>query len=487
MQFVAALDRTPEMRAVLTLFEGVATGAADGYARMAGKPAATLLHLGPGLANGLANLHNAQRARVPLVNIVGEHATSHRQYDAPLTSDIAGYARQASGWVRSVSHVQTMGSDTAAAIAAATQAPGRIATLITPADCTWLEGAAPAAVSAPPPPARVEEATLQSVAAVLRRGEPVMLLLCGAALHEDALTDAGRIAAGTGARIAAATFFARLPRGAGRVALERLPYPIDQALEFLQGVRHLILIGADAPVSFFAYPGKPSWLTPPDAQLHILARPEHDLSDALARLAEAVNAPPKPLLQSFEPRALPAGALTPQAVCQAVAALLAEQCIVVEEALSSMMLAWDNTVAAAPHDWLVLTGGAIGCGMPVATGAAIACPHRRVLNLQADGSAAYTLQALWTQAREGLDVTTVLFANQAYRILELEYARTGAGEQPGPRAQQLLSLGKPDMNWTLLARGMGVPASRAATAGEFNAALRAALATPGPNLIEAMI
>jgi len=487
MQFVAALDDVREMRAVLTLFEGVASGAADGYARMAGKPAATLLHLGPGMANGLANLHNARRARVPMVNVVGDHATSHRQYDAPLTSDIAGYAGQVSGWVRSVSHVQEMGSDTAAAIAAARQAPGQIATLITPADCTWLEGATPGVVSEPPTPARVEEGAVQAAAAALRSGEPALVLLGGAALQEGAVLDAGRIAAGTGARIAAPTFFARLPRGAGRVALERLPYPIDQAVAFMEGVRHVILVGADAPVSFFAYPGKPSWLTPEGAQVTVLARPEQDVADALARLADAVGGAARPRVQERLALDLPTGALTPLAVCQAAAALMPEGCVVVEEALSSMMPAWHATVGCAPHDWLVLTGGAIGCGMPVATGAAVACPGRRVLNLQADGSAAYTLQALWTQAREGLDVTTVLYANRAYRILEVEYERTGASGGPGPRSQRLMSLGEPAMDWTLLARGMGVPAVRAETAEELVQALRESLGTPGPSLIEAVI
>jgi acetolactate synthase-1/2/3 large subunit len=487
MQFVAALDRVPAMRAVLALFEGVATGAADGYARMAGKPAATLLHLGPGLANGLANLHNAMRAGVPIVNIVGEHATSHRQYDAPLSSDIAGYARQVSRWIRTTPHVQAIASDTAAVITAARQPPGQIATLITPADCTWLDGAEPALVAAPPVPARVYDPTIMQVAAVLRSGEPALLLLAGDALRQDPLRDAGRIAASTGARLASATFFARMARGAGRVAIERLPYPIDQALPFLQGVRHIVLVGASAPVSFFAYPGKPSWLTPDGARLHTLALPEHDLPDALVRLARAVGAPAHPSVQPPERAPLPSGALTLQSIGQAVGALLPAHCIVVDEAITSGQLIWRATAGAPPHDWLGVTGGAIGGGMPLAIGAAIACPDRRVLNLQADGSAAYTLQALWTQAREQLNVTTVLFANRAYRILEVEYRQTGSGEQPGPYSQRLLSIGAPDLDWVQLARGMGVPASRTDTAEGFADALGRALQEPGPALIEAVI
>jgi acetolactate synthase I/II/III large subunit len=488
MQFVAALDRVPEMRAVLTLFEGVATGAADGYARMTGRPAATLLHLGPGLGNGLANFHNAMRARVPIVNIVGDHATTHRHLDAPLTSDIVGYARQVSGWIRSNGHVQAIATDTAAAIAAARQAPGQIATLVTPADCTWLDGAAPAPVAPPAAPASVDESVIMSISAALRSGEPALLLMSGGALLEGPLADAGRIAAATRARVASIPLFPRLARGAGRVTIDRLPYGIDQALQYLQGFRHIILVGAGAPVSFFAYPGKPSWLAPAEAQIHTLAAPEHDLADALARLADAVGAPKvPPTLQELCRAALPTGALTPESIGQAVSALMPEHCIIADEAVTGAAAALVATTGAPPHDWLLTTGGAIGCGMPLAVGAAIACPGRRVLNLQADGSAAYTMQALWTQAREQLDVTTVIYANRVYRILEIEYQQTGAGERAGPQSQRMMSLGQPDLDWVKLSEGMGVPATRADTAESFVAALRRALATSGPSLIEAVL
>jgi acetolactate synthase-1/2/3 large subunit len=314
-----------------------------------------------------------------------------------------------------------------------------------------------------------------------------MLLLSGAALRAGALADAGRVAAHCGARLACTTFFARLERGAGRVPAERLPYRIDQALHALRDVRHLILVGARPPVAFFAYPGAPSWLAPEDAHIQTLAGAEHDLGDALARLAEAVGARQPAPAQAPRRPALPDGPLTPGTIAQAIGALLPEQCIVVEEAVTSGMEAWPATAGAPPHDWLVLTGGAIGDGMPLAVGAAVACPDRRVLDLQADGSAAYTLQALWTQAREQLNVTTVLYANRAYRILEQEYMQAGAGQQPGPQARRLLSIGQPDLDWVSLARGMGVPAVRVDTTDAFNTALRIALQEPGPNLIEALI
>jgi acetolactate synthase-1/2/3 large subunit len=487
MQFVAALDQVPGMRAVLALFEGVATGAADGYARMAGRPAATLLHLGPGLANGLANLHNARRAGVPVVNIVGEHAVAHLPYDAPLASDIASLARTVSGWVRTTAHVGAIAGDTAAAIAAARQSPGQIATLITPANVTWEPCAGPA----PAPPVvgspHVGEDTVAAAAAALRPGAGAMLLLGGRALHGPALELAGRVAVTSGARLAGSTFFARQERGAGRVVPERVPYGVADALRFLAGVRRLILVGARPPVAFFAYPGAPSLLIPSDAQVVTLARPEEDLTDALARLADLLDADALAPTQASIRHVPPSGRLTAATLAQTIGASIPEGAIVVDEAITGGFPAWQASAGAPPHDWLPVTGGSIGIGLPLATGAAIACPDRPVLCLQADGSAAYTLQALWTQAREGLNVTTVLYHNRAYRILELEYQATGSGAAPGPQARQLMRLDQPDLDWCSIARGMGVPASRAETAEELTVALAAALHEPGPHLIEAMM
>jgi acetolactate synthase-1/2/3 large subunit len=487
MQFVAALDRVPGMRAVLALFEGVATGAADGYARVAGRPAATLLHLGPGLANGLANLHNARRAGVPLVNVVGEHAVAHLPYDAPLVSDIGGLARTVSAWVRTTAHVGALAGDTAAAIAAARQGPGQIATLITPANVTWEEcdGPAPAAPLAPAP--RASDEAVAAAAAALRPGDGAVILLGGPALQGRALELAGQVAAASGARLAGSTFFARQERGAGRVAPARVPYGVAEALRFLAGTRRLILVGARPPVAFFAYPGAPSLLAPADAAVVTLSRPEEDQADALARLADLLGARgPAPTQPPAAP-APPAGPLTPEALARAVAAAIPEGAIVVDEAITGGFPAWQASAGAPPHDWLPVTGGAIGIGLPLATGAAIARPDRPVLCLQADGSAAYTLQALWTQAREGLNVTTVLYHNRAYRILELEYRATEAGAAPGPQASQLMRLDGPALDWAGIARGMGVPATRAHSAEELAAALGAAMREPGPHLVEAVV
>jgi acetolactate synthase I/II/III large subunit len=487
MQYVSALDEVPELRAVLVLFEGVATGAADGYARMVGKPAATLLHLGPGLANGLANLHNAMRAKVPMVNIVGEHATWHVPHDAPLTSNIARYADQVSGWVRVTRGPGGLAVDAAAAVAAARQPPGHIATLITPADCTWQDCDGPAQASPAPPPAKVEERAIAEVAAALRGGEPALFLMSHAALRDSALEAAGRVAARCNARLASPSLFPRIERGAGRVAVDRLPYAVEQAGKYLQGVRHLILVGAREPVTFFGYPNTPSRLTPADARVLTLGAPEQDLADALARLADAVGATQPAKMQARQEIPLPTGPLTPATLAQAVAGLLPEQCVVVDESLTGFAALWQATAGARPHDYLFYTGGAIGDGLPLAVGAAIACPERRVLTLHSDGGAAYNLQALWTQAREQLSVTTVIYANRAYRILEMEYAQAEAGRTPGPKAQRLMRLDRPALDWVQIAHGMGMPARRVQTADEFGAALEAYLEEPGPNLIEAMI
>ncbi|MGH9210263.1 MAG: acetolactate synthase large subunit [Acidimicrobiales bacterium] len=488
MHFVAALDAVPEMRGVLGLFEGVATGAADGYARMAERPAVTLLHLGPGLGNGVANLHNARKARVPMVNVVGDHATYHKQYDAQLESDIETVARNVSpSWVRTSTSTAAVGQDAADAVAAATAPPGQVATLILPADVSWSEGGEVAAPVERTVRAEVPTETIDTVAKVVRSGEPVGLLVGGSALRERGLMAASRIAEAAQAKLLCETFPTRLERGAGLPAVERLAYLGEFALGQMAGLRHLVLVDAKAPVSFFAYPDKPSYLVPEGCEVHVLAGGGDDVAGALEALAEAVGAPSDAAaVQSAGRPATPTGELTADAVAQAVAALLPEGAIVSDEANTSGLMAPQHTTGAPPHDWLCLTGGAIGQGLPLSTGAAVACPDRKVINLQADGSALYTLQALWTQARESLDVVTILYNNRSYAILNMELNRVGA-EPPGPKARSLLDLSQPDIDFVALARGLGVPAHRATTADELSDQLARALIEPGPALIEAMV
>ena len=486
MHMVAALDEVPQMRAVLCLFEGAATGAADGYGRMTGRPAAVLLHLGPGLANGLANLHNARRARTPLLVVVGDHATYHKRFDAPLESDIEALAGTVSGWVRRCARSADAAADVAEAVAAAMCPPGQVATVILPADVSWSPGAEPAAAVPLRPRAPVPGEVTSAVAAVLRGGEPCVILLGGAGMHRPALAAASRISQATGARLVAETFPARHERGAGIPPVERLAYLAEMAAAQLDGARHLILAGARAPVSFFAYPGKLSSLVPDGCQVHTLAGPGDDIAGALAALADLAAPGVMPAPQQPERPGLPDGDLTGHSAAAVIGALLPEHAIVCDEANTSGVALPAATAGAPPHDWLTLTGGAIGQGLPLAAGAALACPERPVLALEADGSAMYTISALWTHAREQLDITTVIFSNRSYAILNMELDRTGA-PAAGQSARSLLDLGRPGLSFTALAEGMGVPASRAQTAPEFAAQLRRALAEPGPHLIEAEI
>ena len=483
MHFVAALDRVGGVRCVLGLFEGVVTGAADGYARMADKPASTLLHLGPGLANGLANVHNAKRANTPLVNIVGDHATYHKEFDAPLTSDVEGVARPFSHWVLTSKDGQSVARDAAAAIAEAMAPPGRVATLILPADASWGPSDGPAPLPSVEARAEVSPEAIEDAARALRSGEATVLFLGGPALREPGLTLAGRISASTGARLIAQTHNARVERGAGRVPVDFLPYPVDAALKTLDGTSHLLLVGSKAPVAFFAYPDKPSALSPPQCEIHTLAAPDEDIVWALEALADELGASKSAPVQERDVSSPPGGTVSPDSAAMTVAAMLPEDAIVVDEALTAASAFMSRTRGAASHDYLQITGGAIGIGPPLATGAAVARPDRKVVCLQADGSAMYTVQALWTQARESLDVTTVILNNRSYAILKGELANVGASDA-GRTAHAMMELDRPALDWVSLARGMGVEAGRAKTMEEFNRQLDAGLRSEGPYLID---
>jgi len=484
MHLVAALDQVQEMRCVLGLFEGVVTGAADGYARMSRKPACTLLHLGPGFANGLANLHNAYRAEVPIINIVGQHPAEHLRYDPPLASDIEAIARPYSAWLRTSRDAPSIGRDAAEAIVAARTAPGRIATLIVPADVAWGEGGLIAAAPAAPKPPLPSTEAIEHAAAMLRSGLRTCILIAGDGLYGEGLAAAGRIAIATGATLLAPYPFTRMERGAGVPVVERIAYIPDQAIEQLREFRQIILVGSRAPVSYFASPGKSSVLTQPECEIHTLAGPEEDCAGALGALAAALSLrAASPAAETAQRPPMPSGDITPAGLATAVAALLPENAIVVDESMTSGRSLMPATQGIPRHDWLANTGGSIGIAMPLAVGAAVACPGRRVLCLSADGSGMYTAQALWTMAREGLNVTTVIFANHAYAVLKREFSALGVGN-PGPRAADLFDIGRPNIDWVSLAKSMGVSGRRAASLDEFGKALREGFETAGPALIE---
>jgi acetolactate synthase-1/2/3 large subunit len=485
MHFLAALD-TPRMRSVLCLFEGVATGAADGWYRMRDKPASTLLHLGPGLANGLANIHNARRANSGMVNIVGEHSLTHLKYDPPLNSDIEGLARPLSHWVRKTESAGAIAWDTANAVRQANAHPGRIATLILPGDASWQEASEPYTV--PPLKGAARKAPsaerVEAVAKTLRSGEPVMLMLANKATRGRALELAGFIAAGAGCRLGTQFFTARIERGVGRTPLERIPYAVAQAAEFLKNIRHIVTVETREPVAFFSYPGKPSLLKPEGTLVHPLVEADEDSELGFEMLAEALRLRDiTPLRQAAVETPTPNGALTPVSIAHALAAAIPDDCIVVDESLTTGRESMGYTMGARPHDLINNLGGSIGYGTPVATGAALACPNRRVFCMVGDGSAMYTIQSLWTQAREGLNVTTIIFANNQYAILKAEYANMGAGT-PGPQAMSMIDIDRPTIDWVAMAKSMGVPGLSVSTAEDFYTALQRSCNEPGPQLIE---
>ncbi|MDP4548395.1 MAG: acetolactate synthase large subunit [Marinobacter sp.] len=488
MHFVAALDNEPKMRAVLALFEGVATGAADGYARMADKPAATLLHLGCGLGNGLANLHNARKGKVPVVNIVGDHATYHVKYNAQLQSDIETVARNVSpGFVRTSQTTEQLCQDAAEAIAAAKGLPGQVATLILPADVSWGEGGIPCAPLPEPELIGADDATVQAVAEAIRSDKKTALLLGGQALREPSLIAAARIAAHSGVKLFAETFPTRIERGVGLPPVERIAYLAELATLQLSEYDNLIVVDAKPPVSFFAYPGKASDLVPEHCTLYTLSTPEQDALTSLNKLADTLGASKaEPELQQPARPSRPRGKLTAEKVCKALGHMMPENSIIVDEAITSGLMLNAMTAGAPRHDIITLTGGAIGQGLPSATGAAIACPDRPVYALIGDGTAMYTIQALWTMAREQLNVTSIIFNNASYSILNVELERVGA-EEAGDKAKSQLDISGPVTHFAQLAQSMGVHGIRVHTTEELLKAMEYAQNNPGPHLIEAVV
>ncbi len=487
IHFLAALDANPKMRCILGLQEGVVTGAADGYARMAGKPACTLLHCGPGLANGLSNLHNARKAQSPVVNIVGDHATYHLQYDAPLTSDVEGTARPYSDWVKTVQSINDIAFDGASAVAAAQTYPGNIATLILPADIAWDKAQKIVGPIKPQNPTAPSEKVILEAHSAIQSGQPTLIFCTGAALMDANLKKLNRIATATGCQLLAQTSNKRIQRGFGRFDIERLAYPIEEAREQLRNFKHIILLGTKQPVSFFAYPNKESRLSPKTSNVITLATPKEDVEVAIDMLLDVLGNPKNfsEVVQKCS-IAKPSGVLNENNIGAAIARHIPENGIIADESITTGRNFFATTYGSAPHDWLHVTGGAIGCGMPQATGAAIACPERKVINLQADGSAMYTLQSLWTQAREGLDVITVLFSNRAYKILQKEMEALEVAN-PGQVGADMVTLDRPDINWVAIAEGHGVSGTKVENAESLDAALEGAVAGDGPFLIEVMI
>ncbi|GAB5489638.1 MAG: acetolactate synthase large subunit [Parasphingorhabdus sp.] len=487
MHFVAALDKVPEMKAVLVLFEGVATGAADGYARMADKPAATLLHLGPGLANGLANLHNAKKAHSPVVNIIGDHATYHQPFETPLASDVKAIAAPVSHWVRSSPNGAAVGHDTVEAVNAAMSNGGQIASLILPADTAWTSASGIGTFRLAQAPALPPDDAINTAAKMLKSGKKTAILMGGKANRAEGKEAASRIAEKSDCLVFADTFNARMENGAGRHHIARMPYFAEQIVASLEGVEQIILAGSQTPVSFFAYPDLPNYLVPEGCSVHVLASPNEDGVGALEVLADAIDAPPSIVeISELKLPELKSGDANALAVWAAIANFMPENAIIVDEAATSGAPSEAILATAPAHDLLQLTGGSIGMGLPVSLGAAMACPDRKIVCAHGDGGAMYTAQALWSQAREDCDVVNIIFNNRKYQILEIEIMRVGAAEV-GPQALDMFDLSRPEIDWIKLSESMGVQALRAQSAEEINRAVEQCMQSKGPHLIEVII
>ena len=488
MHFVAALDRIPGIRCVLGLQENAVTGMADGYFRVTRRPAATLLHCGPGYANGIANIHNARRAGSGMLNIVGDHAVAHVAHDSPLTADVDALVGATSQWHAFGTDPARIGADAARGLEAAGRAYGQVASLVLPADISWSAGGTAAVPRAPTAPHPADPGAVDTVARALRSGRRAVMILGTPAVTADLHPLLHGLATACGVTLMASPMVASLPRGRGRLVLPPVPYPVDDAVKLLAPYDIVVLVNCPPPTGFFLYPGRPSRMHRPDAEVLTLSRADGDAAAALTALAAALGAAPL-AVPTAPPQHLarPEGPVTPEGLAAAVARHLPEEAIVINEALTLGGGFEAVMPGAAPCDWLTVTGGAIGGGIPLAAGAAVGAralgrPDRRVLALQADGSAAYTLQALWTQARENLPVTTLLLNNRSYAILMGEYAKVGAA--PGPTARDMMSLDRPALDWCALSRGFGVEAVAVDRLEALDDAVAAALTAPGPRLID---
>ena len=488
MHFVAALDQYDKMRSILCLFEGCATGAADGYFRMKRTPASTLLHLGPGLANGLANLHNAKKASSGIVNIVGEHALDHIKLNAPLTSDIEGIARPVSHWVKTSKSSKDIAVDGAEAIEMANVNPGQISTLILPGDTAWNEGNAIQSIKLKNKYSTVSSNLIDEALTALREAKNPLILVGGSALEEKNLIKLAKVADKIGCPMKTDWFNARLDKGAGRVNSVRIPYVVDKAVEVLKDFDSIIIIGARRPVAFFAYPNKPGVLTQETTKFIELASLSDDITSVINELSDKVGiSDNKPsTVSEFKIPDIPSGPINPTSLGMVLGALIPENAIVVDESVTTGREFFYQTAGSHPHTWLNNCGGSIGFGMPVAIGAAVACPDKKVISLEGDGSAMYTVQSLWTMARENLDIVVLIFANQSYKILQGELTNVGV-DNPGKSALEMLSLKDPSLDWVSVSKGMGVDAVRVDNLEDLVKNFKHGLKDKGPFLIEVMI
>ena len=489
LPIVAAFDAVSGIHPVLALFEGVCTGGADGYGRVKEVPAMTLLHLGPGFANGIANLHNARRARTPLINVIGQHTTWHINADAPLTMDVESLAKTVSAWTRTNTSAESLSRDFADAFTASMS--GKIVSLIVPNDHLWAEVEPIIHTPAPLQFDPLDLGPIEAAADLLKAGKKTALMLGGKALRGEGLTIAGHIQSITGCDLLTETFPGYVERGTGLPDVIRVPYFPEPAQVLLSQYEAIILADVKEPVTFFGYPGIESHLLTKDQKTLSISSGNQSIVEALGCLEDLLKTtiPAKNWghnsSQRLKPQ-LPRGKLTAEKACHMLAALQPEGAIIIDEGITSAIPYYPLTAGSPPHSVLTIAGGSIGYGMPCAVGSALAFPGRPVINFQADGSAMYTIQALWTEAREGLNVKTLICSNRGYNILRVELERAGI-TNPGHKALSLADIDQPKLNWVSISSGMGVPAKSVNTAGSLKKELEKILSEPGPSLIEMVL
>ncbi len=487
MPLALAFDTEPGIKAVLGLFEGICTGAADGFGRMMNKPAMTLLHLGPGFANGIANLHVARRARSPILNLIGEHTTQHISLDPPLAMDIKALAGTVSGWYKANQSPDELSQDIADAYSASLH--GQIATLSIPSDYQ-MEEIESAYVAVPDfafDPVNRER--IEKAAYFMKSHKKVALILGGRALRLRGLQVATRLKAFSGCDLLTDYLPGYMDRGIGLPEITRIPYFPEPAMALLAHYEGVVIAGTREPVSFFGYKGIRENLLAEDQPRFLIDGFRQNPVEALEYLADLLNAAKdgdEQIVSELRRPSIAQGELTSEKACQTLAALQPEGAIIVDEGVSSAFPYYALSHGLPPHSMLTNSGGSIGYGMPCSIGAAIACPDRPVINLQADGSAMYTVQALWTQARQNLNITTLICANRCYNILKMELNRANI-ETIGPNISSLMDLENPHINWVKMAEAMGVPAVSVNTGEELSHEIKLALSESGPHLIETVI
>ena len=479
------------LRVVLCLFENSVTGMADGYARMLDKPALGMVHVTCGLTNALANMHNARIANSRMIIFGGGVHVAH-EVNEPVHSMLQRQpyvAQIAAQCVIEARSPDQLAAAATQALKASNDGAGKIVYVYGPNNAVWGESSFQGKLtSSAEQRQRVSTATISSIADTLKAGKKTAFILDNLALREEGLEILGRIAEGAGGRLFREWLPSRIAMGAGRVRTETLPYGGAEGRELLSEFDQIVLVGAKIPVCPFSYENQPWVKIPENCNVHTLATADHDILAALEELATQLDLPEKASNRyNRKPGEPPTGPLSGNSIVQSLSILMPADSIVLDEAMLENVMFPLLMDGAAPFDFMAACpGGAIGAGPPVACGAAIACPNRKVILLEGDFSLMQGNTALWSMAQHNLDICVINYNNEGSASLSTELARVRQGEAQ-PKSIELLRIRKPTIDYAAMAESMGVPASRAETAEEFHLQLTKAMSTKGPHFIDANI